>query len=134
MASMNRHAHLDLAPSLVKVLVITTSWTAFLVFAYVSTYLSVGDLIQMGKLSGTYAFWPDLAGNAVIGLFSGLVGGSLLVFKVNAGYRHKTFLSGIVNSVVLFSLIYLTLAVGKEHAEVESLLTSTPAKVIAGRE
>ena len=46
-------------------------------------------------------------GNTVIGVVGGLVGGSLLVFKVNAGYRHETFLSGIVHSVTAFLLVYL---------------------------
>lgn len=99
-----------LAPNVVKVIVITTSWTLLFTLSYVNTYLLIGDLVGLGKLSGSYAFWPDFAGNVVIGVTSGLLGGSLLVLKVNAGYRHKTFLSGILHSVVLFLLIYVGFA------------------------
>jgi adenylate cyclase len=96
--------------SIVKVLVIAGSWTVLLVLIYISEYLLIGDLVKWGKLNGSYAFWPDFWGNLVIGVSAGLLGGSLLVFKVNAGYKHKTFLSGIVYSVVLFMLIYLSFA------------------------
>lgn len=96
-----------ITPSLTKVLVITACWTFLLALTYVGTYLLIGDLLRQGDLSGSYAFWPDFAGNTVIGLVGGLVGGSLLVFKVNAGYRHETFLSGIVHSVTAFLLVYL---------------------------
>ena len=94
-----------------KVLLITVSWTLLLVLFYVNSYLFIGDLVGLGKLSGTYEFWPDLAGNMVIGLSSGLLGGSLLVFKVNAGYRHRTFGSDIARSVAMFLAVYLSLAV-----------------------
>jgi len=99
------------APSLTKVLVITVAWTLLLVLTYIGSYLLIGDLIRQGKLSGSYDFWPDFAGNVVIGLVGGLVGASLLVFKVNAGYRHETFASGIVYSLIAFLLVYLGAAV-----------------------
>jgi adenylate cyclase len=104
-------SHADLGPRLGKVLVITGCWTALLALTYVSTYLLIGDLIAFGKLSGNYAFWPDFAGNFIVGVLGGLVGGSLLVFKVNPGYRHETFLSGIVHSVVLFLTVYVSFTV-----------------------
>jgi len=104
-------SHAALGPRLGKVLVITGCWTALLALTYVSTYLLIGDLIAFGKLSGSYAFWPDFAGNFIVGVLGGLVGGSLLVFKVNPGYRHETFLSGIVHSVVLFLTVYVSFTV-----------------------
>lgn len=104
-------SHAGSGPRFGKVLVITGCWTAVLVLAYVSTYLLIGDLIAFGKLSGTYAFWPDFAGNVIVGVLGGLIGGSLLIFKVNPGYRHETFLSGIVHSVVLFLTVYVSFTV-----------------------
>ena len=100
-------ARRPLTPSLTKVLVIAACWTFLLVLTYAGTYLLIGDLVRQGTLSGSYAFWPDLVGNAVLGIVGGLVGGSLLVFKVNAGYRHETFLSGIVHSVMGFLVVYV---------------------------
>ena len=96
-----------MTPNLTKVLVITASWTLLLLFSYVSTYLLVGDLIVLGKLTGTYEFWPDFVGNSVIGIVGGLLGGSLLVYKMNAAYKHATFLSSIVHSAVVFLLIFV---------------------------
>jgi adenylate cyclase len=93
-------------PNLTKVLVITAAWTLTLVLSYTSTYLLIGDLIGLGKLSGTMAYWPDFFGNAVIGIVGGLVGGSLLVYRVNGAYKHATFLSSIVHSAVMFLLIF----------------------------
>lgn len=96
-----------MTPNLTKVLVITASWTLLLLFSFVSTYLLVGDLIVLGKLSGAYEFWPDFVGNAVIGVVGGLLGGSLLVYKMNAAYKHATFFSSIVHSAVVFLLIFV---------------------------
>jgi adenylate cyclase len=90
-----------------KVLVIAACWTSILLLSYTDTYLLIRDLVGLGKLSGSYPFWPDFTGTLVLGVVGGLVGGSILVFKVNAGYRHRTFLSGIVRSVVLFTLIFV---------------------------
>ena len=106
MSSTARHASNG-----VKVLLITASWTGLLILLYINSYLLIGDLIGWGRLSGTNDFWPDFWGNTVIGLVGGLVGGSFLVFSVNAGYRHKTFLSGIVRSVLTFLVTYMAIAV-----------------------
>jgi len=95
------------SPDLTKVLVITAAWTFTLLLIYTSSYLLVGDLIALGKLSGTYEFWPDFIGNAVIGLVGGLVGGSLLVYRLNASYKHATFLSSIRHSTVVFVAVFL---------------------------
>jgi adenylate cyclase len=100
-----------IGPGLIKVLVIAATWTFLLVLAYVGTYLQIGDLIRQGTLSGRYAFWPDLAGNVVIGVVGGIVGASILVFKVNASYRHRTYASGIAHSVFAFLIVYLSAAV-----------------------
>ena len=97
----------SLAPNIIRVLVIAAAWTVVNLLSYTDSYLLIGDLIALGKLSGSYAFWPDFAGNLVIGVVGGLAGGALLVFKVNAGYKHRTFLSGIVRSALVFVLVYL---------------------------
>jgi len=96
-----------LAPSTTKVAVIAVCWTLLLALTYVGNYFLIGDLIGQGKLTGSYDFWPDLWGNLVIGVVGGLVGGFLLVFKVNAAYKHQTFTSGIVHSVLVFLLVYV---------------------------
>jgi len=106
MSSRTRHVTNGL-----KVLLIAVIWTSILLLNYLDSYLLIGDLITIGKLSGTYEFWPDFWGNVVVGLGGGLVGGSFLVFKVNAGYRHKTFLSEIGYSAGMFVLVYVGLAV-----------------------
>jgi adenylate cyclase len=93
-------------PNVTKVLVITAAWTLTLVLSYTSSYLLIGDLIGLGKLSGTMAFWPDFIGNAVIGIVGGVVGGSILVYRVNAAYKHATFLSSIVHSGMMFLLVF----------------------------
>jgi len=103
----SQRASLRLTPNAIKVLIITGCWTALLLMTYVGTYFFVGDLIVLGKLSGTYQFWPDFLGNAVIGIVGGVVGGSLLVYQVNAGYRHPTFLSGIAHSAMLFVVVFV---------------------------
>jgi adenylate cyclase len=102
----------SLAPNALKVLVIAGCWTLIQLLSYGDTYLLIRDLIDLGKLDGSYPFWPDFLGTLVLGVVGGLVGGSILVFKVNAGYRHRTFLSGIVRSALLFAVIYLVGGVG----------------------
>lgn len=92
-------------------LVIAGSWTLVTLFSYVNTWFFVGDLVALGKLSGSYAFLPDFAGTLVIGVIGGLIGGYLLVYRLNAGYRHTTFMSGIVRSTVLFGALYLGVGV-----------------------
>jgi len=96
-----------LTTNVVKVLVITACWTLINLLSYADSYLLIDFLIDLGKLRGSYPFWPDFAGNLVLGVVGGLIGGAVLVFKVNAGYKHRTFLSGIVRSTLLFALIYL---------------------------
>lgn len=89
-----------------KVLVIAACWTLAAMLGYVDSYLLIADLLRMGKLEGSYAFLPDFAGTVVIGLVGGLLGGYLLVYKLNTGRRHKTFMSDIVRAGVLFTLFY----------------------------
>jgi adenylate cyclase len=96
-----------MTPNQAKVLAIAATWTLTLLLAYVSTYLLIGDLIDLGKLTGTYEFWPDFVGNALIGVVGGLLGGALLVYKLNSPYRHSTFLSSIVHSVTAFLLVFV---------------------------
>ena len=95
------------SPRAIRVLVITVSWTLAAVVGYVNTYLLIADLIRLGKLEGSYAFLPDLTGNVVLGLGGGLVGGYMLVYKLNSGQRHKSFMSDIIRSGLYFALIYV---------------------------
>lgn len=100
------------APQFGKVLIIAASWTLILVLIYIDRYLTTDDLIRIGQLSGGFPIWPDLIANALLGMISGLIGGLLLVFKVNGGYKHRTFISGIVKAVVLFVLLFVVGGLG----------------------
>jgi adenylate cyclase len=100
-----------LSPRAGHVIIIAVCWALVLVLDYVNTYLLIGDLTRLGKLQGDYPFLPDFAATAVLGLFGGLVGGYLLVYRVNSGRRHTSFMSDIIRSGVLFILIYLGAAV-----------------------
>ncbi len=93
-----------------KVLIITLCWTLFQIVAYLNGYFLIDDLVQHGKLTGAYPFWPDFIGNMVLGIFGGLLGGWLLVYRVNSGYRQRSFRSGIINSGLIFILLYLLVA------------------------
>jgi adenylate cyclase len=89
------------------VLVIAGCWTFALLITYVNTWMLIRDLTAMGKLQGTYAFFPDFAGTLTIGLIGGLLNGYLLVYKVNASRRRRSFMTDIVRSGLLFILVYL---------------------------
>ena len=95
------------SPRATKVLVIAASWTVGSVVAYVNTYLLIQDLIRLGKLDGAYPFLPDLAGNVVLGLGGGLVGGYMLVYRLNSGRRHRSFMSDILRSGLYFVMLYV---------------------------
>lgn len=97
------------SPRTGRVLIIAACWTAALVMGYVDQFLQIRDLVQLGKLSGSYAFFPDFAGTVVLGFMGGLLGGYLLVYKVNSGRRHRTFMFDIVRSGLVFVLFYLGL-------------------------
>jgi len=60
--------------------------------------------------AGSYAFLPDFAGSAIVGMSGGLLGGYLLVYKVNSGRRHKSFMSDIIRSATLFVVIFVGVA------------------------
>jgi adenylate cyclase len=94
-----------------RVIIITVCWTLFAVFSYVSQYFFIYDLISLNKLSGSYDFWLDFTGVLILGLFGGLAGGYMLVFKMGTKYRQKSFAFGIINSALLFVAAYLGLAI-----------------------
>lgn len=93
------------------VLIITLCWMLISAFSFISSYYFVRDLIAMNKLRGDYEFWPDFTGKLILGLFGGLTGGYILVFKMNTIYRQKSFVFGILNAGILFIVFYLSLAV-----------------------
>ena len=94
-----------------KVVIITLCWTLFSSFSFIGQYFFVYDLIALKKLSGTYEFWLDFIGTVILGLFGGLAGGYLLVFRMGSKYRTRSFAFGIINSGLLFIAAYLSLAV-----------------------
>ncbi len=94
-----------------RVLIIAFCWTFFSVFSYTSQYFFVHDLITLKILSGNYEFWLDFIGVLILGLFWGLAGGYLLVFKMDTRYRKRSFAFGIINSGFLFIVTYLGLSV-----------------------
>lgn len=98
---------LRLSPRAGRVLMITCCWTLVLLLQYLGSYLLIGDLTRIGKLQGSYAFLPDFTGTLVLGLIGGLLGGDLLVYKVNSGRRHHSFMSDIIRSGALFVVLYV---------------------------
>lgn len=94
-----------------KVLIITLCWVGIQLMMYVNSYFLIADQIAMKRLEGSYAFWPDLLGNVVLGALSGLVGGYFLVYRINARYRQRTFMSDILKSALYFVLIFFSCAV-----------------------
>ena len=94
-----------------KVVIIALCWTLFSSFSFIGEYFFVYDLIALKKLSGTYEFWLDFIGTVILGLFGGLAGGYLLVFRMGSKYRTRSFAFGIINSGLLFIAAYLSLAV-----------------------
>lgn len=94
-----------------KVLVIIVCWTLFELYSYVNNYFFVTDLIQLGKLEGHYAFWPDFLAHLILGIIGGLLGGYLLIFKMDRRYKQKSFAFGVLNSGALFIFFYLLFAV-----------------------
>lgn len=92
------------------VFVITIFWTFFTSFSFVIQYFFVYDLIQMKRLSGMYEFLPDFIGIVILSLLAGFVFGYLLVFKIRFKFQKRSFISGIIGSGLLFSVIYLGLA------------------------
>jgi adenylate cyclase len=93
------------------VFVITIFWALFASFSYVIEYFSVYDLLQMNRLSGTYEFLPDFIGTLILSALAGFVFGYLLVFKIRFKFQKRSFLFGIIGSGILFSVIYMFLAV-----------------------
>ena len=94
-----------------KVIVIALCWTLLVSFFYINDYFFVKDLITLNKLQGNYAFWPDFTAQVILGIFGGLLGGYLLVFRMEARYKQRSFGFGIINSGLLFIFYYLVIAV-----------------------
>jgi adenylate cyclase len=93
------------------VLIITFCWTLFACVTFISEYFFIYDLVALKKLSGSYPFWDELIGTLVFGIFGGLAGGWLLVFKMGSRYRRKSFAFGIINAGLLFIVTYVSLIV-----------------------
>ncbi len=93
-----------------KVMIIAFCWTLLVSLSFINEYFFVADLVDLKKLSGNYEFWPDFTGQVILGVFGGLVGGYLLVFKMDYRYKHKSFAYGIFNSGLLFVMYYLIIA------------------------
>jgi adenylate cyclase len=102
---MKNHARLQKGTK--KVIIIALCWTLFASLSFVNEYFFVSDLIALKKLSGKYDFWSDFIGLVVLGMFGGLLGGYLLVFKMGSRYRKRSFAFGIINSGLLFIVFYL---------------------------
>lgn len=93
------------------ILIIVLCWMLVIAFTHVNNYFFVKDLIDLNKLQGSYAFWPDFIAQLILGIFGGLIGGYLLVFRMNARYKQRSFAFGIINSGLLFIFYYLVIAV-----------------------
>jgi adenylate cyclase len=68
-------------------------------------------MIPADQIDEVYNFKYALIATISGGLFGGLMGGSLLVFKLNKEYRERTFLYGILNVAVLFVMIYTGISI-----------------------
>jgi adenylate cyclase len=96
------------------VLIITASWTMLLALMYVSTYLFVADLVALGKLSGSYDFWPDVLlfampfflNTARSGLANGLASGweNLALNLATPSFLATTVLFGFIVAATQFML------------------------------
>jgi hypothetical protein len=71
----------------------------------------VTDLIHLEKLSGAYFLGPDFIGIMILSIIGGLIGGYILVFRMERRYRHKSFAYGIINSGLLFIMFYVLIGV-----------------------
>jgi adenylate cyclase len=91
------------------VLIITLCWVMFASISFISQYFFIYDLIALKTLSGSFPFWGEFIGSVVLGIFGGLAGGYLLVFKLGSRYRHRSFAFGIVNAGLMFILTYVAL-------------------------
>jgi len=91
------------------VLIITLCWVMFTSISFTSQYFFIYDLIALKKLSGSFPFWGEFIGSIVLGIFSGMAGGYLLVFKLHSRYRERSFAFGIVNAGLMFILTYVAL-------------------------
>ncbi len=95
------------SPRAARVVIIAACWTFVVAAGQVNTYLFIADLLTLGKVEGRYAFLPDFLAVLVLGIVGGLIGGYLLVYRLNSGRRrHRSFMSNIVKAGVMFVLIY----------------------------
>jgi adenylate cyclase len=93
-----------------KVLLIAGCWTLILVFIYINEYLFLTDLLDLEKVSGAYAFWPDFFGNLILSIFGGIIGGYILIFKMPASLRKKSFAYGLFRTAIGFVVVFLLIA------------------------
>jgi len=100
------------SPRAIRVGVIACAWTFTATLTYLDSYLLIGDLRSRGQLDGTYPFLPDFIGTAVVGFVGGLLGGYLLVYRLNSGRRHRSFMSDIARAGWVFLLIYISGSAG----------------------
>lgn len=93
------------------VAIITLCWVLFISISYTNEYYFTLDLINLGKLSGNYEFWPDFFAMMILAIIGGIIGGYFLVFRMSSRYKRKSFAFGIINSGLLFLSIYIGTAV-----------------------
>lgn len=110
MATIDKH-NTQFWMKMQRVLVIALCWMLIAAVIFINEYFFVADLIAMKKLTGSYLFWPDFIPTLILSAFSGLVGGYFLVFKMYSRYRQRSFLFGVINSGLLFIVLYIVLAV-----------------------
>ena len=91
------------------VLIIALCWVMFSSISFISQYFFIYDLLALKKLSGSFPFLGEFIGSVLVGLFGGLAGGYLLVFKLRSRYKERSFAFGIVNAGLMFILTYVAL-------------------------
>jgi len=93
------------------VLIIALCWTLFESISFISQYFFVYDLVELKRLSGSIPFPEEFIAAIIIGILAGLLAGYILVFKMSSRYRRKSFAFGVINSGILFILMYVAVAV-----------------------
>jgi adenylate cyclase len=93
------------------VLIIALGWSLFAGVLFIVQYFFVLDLMVMKKISGSYDPRTDLVGLIILGVVDGFIAGYILVFRLGAHYRKKSFAFGIIYSGLVFIVIYLAFGI-----------------------
>jgi len=95
-----------------QLLAITICWTIFSIVLFLNDYAMYKDSWAPQAPKILYPFGPNLLAYALFGALSGSLAAAILVFKMADIYRTKSFASGILNSAILFLILFNVLVPG----------------------